>query len=190
MTTGEPPPRIPPRDRDQTKARRDPIRNGTDSKIIAVRARPGRRIVKEHGQLPPRHAQIVRPSTDAFSVLFSAMLLSRLRVGNERAEATENAFANLRQGWHEFRRRRWLWSVTVLSGVSVLVVYAPIMALGPVVARQWLGGVSARAAILAAMGIGGIVPGAPARRMHPAQPPRPGGLGLTLWVSALAPPGA
>src|SRR5258706_6335316 len=188
MTTGETPPRIPPRDRDQTKARRDPIRNGTDSKIIAVRARPGRRIVKEHGQLPPRHAQIVRPSTDAFSFLFSAMLLSRLRVGNERAEATENAFANLRQGWHEFRRRRWLWSVTVLSGVSVLVVYAPIMALGPVVARQWLGGVSAWAAILAAMGIGGIVAGAPAAPVPPPKPRGRGGCGSVLLLAGLAPP--
>src|SRR5258706_9613896 len=170
MTTGETPPRIPPRDRDQTKARRDPIRNGTDSKIIAVRARPGRRIVKEHGQLPPRHAQIVRPSTDAFSFLFSAMLLSRLRVGNERAEATENAFANLRQGWHEFRRRRWLWSVTVLSGVSVLVVYAPIMALGPVVARQWLRRLPGLAPILSAMRLAGVIPAAPGTAMAPPKP--------------------
>jgi MFS family permease len=87
-------------------------------------------------------------AADAISFLFSAVLLSRLRVGSERAEATENAFTNMRQGWHEFRRRRWLWSVTLLSGLSVLVEYAPIMALGPVVARQWLGGVSAWAAIL------------------------------------------
>ena len=119
-------------------------------------------------------------AADAFSFLFSAMLLSRLRVGNERAEATENAFADMRQGWHEFRRRRWLWSVTVLSGLSVLVVYAPIMALGPVVARQWLGGVSAWAAILAAMGIGGIVAGAVAAWMHPAKP-----LAWVVWGSIL-----
>ena len=75
---------------------------------------------------------------------------------------------------------RWLWSVTVLSGVSVLVVYAPIMALGPVVARQWLGGVSAWAAILAAMGIGGIVTGVIAAWMHPAKP-----LAWVVWGSIL-----
>jgi hypothetical protein len=68
----------------------------------------------------------------------------------------------------------------VLSGVSVLVAYAPIMALGPVVARQWLGGVSAWAAILAAMGIGGIVAGAVAAWMHPAKP-----LAWVVWGSIL-----
>jgi len=119
-------------------------------------------------------------AADAFSFLVSAVLLSRLRVGSQRGEATENAFANLRQGWHEFRRRRWLWSVTVLSGLSVLVEYAPIMALGPVVARQWLSGVSAWAAILAAMGIGGIVAGAVAAWMHPAKP-----LAWVVWGSIL-----
>ncbi len=95
-------------------------------------------------------------AADAFSFLVSAVLLGRLRVGNQHGVAAANAFADMRQGWHEFRRR-WLWSVTVLSGLSVLVVYSPIMALGPVVAREWLGGVSAWAAILAAMGVGGIV---------------------------------
>ena len=119
-------------------------------------------------------------AADAFSFLVSAVLLSRLRVGSQRGEAAENAFANMRQGWHEFRRRRWLWSVTVLSGVSVLVVYAPIMALGPVVARQWLGGVSAWAAILAAMGIGGIVAGVVAAWVHPAKP-----LAWVVWGSIL-----
>ncbi len=119
-------------------------------------------------------------AADAFSFLASAVLLSRLRVGSQRGEAAENAFTNVRQGWHEFRRRRWLWSVTVLSGVSVLVVYAPIMALGPVVARQWLGGVNAWAAILAAMGIGGIVAGVVAAWMHPAKP-----LAWVVWGSIL-----
>ena len=119
-------------------------------------------------------------AADAFSFLVSAMLLSRLRVGSQRGGAAENALANMRQGWHEFRRRRWLWSVTVLCGVSVLVVYAPIMALGPVVAKQWLGGVSAWAAILAAMGIGGIVAGVVVAWIHPAKP-----LAWVVWGSIL-----
>jgi MFS family permease len=117
-------------------------------------------------------------AADACSFLVSAALLSRLRVGGERGEAGENAFANMRQGWHEFRRRRWLWSVTVLCGVSVLVVYAPMMAPGPVVARHWLGGVNAWAAIVAAMGIGGIVAGIVAVRIHPAKP-----LAWVVWGS-------
>jgi MFS family permease len=124
-------------------------------------------------------------AADAFTFLISAVLLSRLRVGNERADATENAFANMRKGWYEFRRRRWLWSVTVLSGVSVLVVYAPIMALGPVVARQWLGGVSAWAAILVAMGVGGIAAGVVAAWMHPTKPLAWVVWGLILWLPML-----
>jgi Transmembrane secretion effector len=62
----------------------------------------------------------------------------------------------------------------------VLVVYAPIMALGPVVARQWLGGVSAWAAILAAMGIGGIVAGVVVAWLRPTKP-----LAWVVWGSIL-----
>jgi hypothetical protein len=109
----------------------------------------------------------------------------RLRKDNNAMQSLVMAVANMRQSWHEFRRRRWLWSVTVLSGVSVLVVYAPIMALGPVVARQWLGGVSAWAAILAAMGIGGIVAGGIVAWMHPAKPMAWVVWGSILWLPVL-----
>jgi MFS family permease len=121
-------------------------------------------------------------AVDAGSFLVSAVLLSRLRVGSERGEAGENAFANMRQGWREFRQRRWLWSVTVLCGVSVLVVYAPIMALGPIVAKQSLGGVSAWAVILAAMGVGGIVAGIVVTWMHPVRPMIWVVWGCVLWL--------
>ncbi len=119
-------------------------------------------------------------AADAISFLVSAGLLSLLRVGGERPEAAENVRTNLRRGWREFRRRRWLWSVTVLAGLAVLLEYAPVMALGPVVARQWLGGVSAWAAILAAMGTGGIAGGAVVAWMHPRKP-----LAWVVWGSLL-----
>jgi MFS family permease len=119
-------------------------------------------------------------AADGVSFLLSAGLLSLLRVGGERTPAAENVLTTARRGWGEFRSRRWLWSITALAGLAVLAEYAPVMALRPVVSRQWLGGVSAWAGILAAMGIGGIAGGAVAAWMHPRKP-----LAWVVWGSVL-----
>jgi len=119
-------------------------------------------------------------AVDAISFLTSASLLSMLRVGDQHTPAQENVLTTARRGWDEFRSRRWLWSVTVLAGLAILTEYAPVMALGLVISRQWLGGVSAWAAILAAMGLGGVAGGAVSGWLHPRKP-----LAWVVWGSVL-----
>src|SRR5436305_5433234 len=63
MATGDSPPRIPPRDRAQNEARRDPSRPPETGKSWPAQRQPGGDIVKEHGQTRGRDAQEIKPST-------------------------------------------------------------------------------------------------------------------------------
>ncbi|MEU5382964.1 MFS transporter [Kitasatospora cineracea] len=67
--------------------------------------------------------------------------------------------AELRDGWDEFRTRRWLW-VSVLQGCLFnLLVWAPFLVLGPVLARERLGGASGWGAVMGAYGAGAVLGG-------------------------------
>src|SRR5438445_12402909 len=66
MATGDSPPRIPPRDRAQNEARRDPSRPAETGKSWPAQRQPGGDIVKEHGQTLGRDAQEIKPSTTCF----------------------------------------------------------------------------------------------------------------------------
>lgn len=109
---------------------------------------------------------------DALSFLISAILLSRLRVGQQRATFEENALRGLREGWDEFRSRRWVWTITVLSALALVLTYVPLMVLGPIVADERLGGVEAWAVILVGIGFGGVVGGIAVSWMKPRKPLR------------------
>ena len=78
----------------------------------------------------------------------------------------------LRAGWRAFRSRRWLL-VTVLSFTAFLgCSYAPWQVLGPVQARDVLGGPGAWAAISVATGAGALAGGFVAMRLRPRHPLR------------------
>ncbi|HKB19796.1 MAG TPA: MFS transporter, partial [Gaiellaceae bacterium] len=56
---------------------------------------------------------------DAASFALGALLLVPLRLP-KRAEAVQGKsfFADLRQGWHEFRRQTWIWTTIVFFGIG------------------------------------------------------------------------
>ncbi|WP_194892003.1 MFS transporter [Catenulispora pinisilvae] len=62
--------------------------------------------------------------------------------------------AQLRQGWQEFRLRRWLWLLTVQWTLFSLVLLAPLAVLGPTVAKQHLGGAKAWGLISTCLTVG------------------------------------
>ncbi|HEX8007998.1 MAG TPA: hypothetical protein VF482_16400 [Trebonia sp.] len=55
----------------------------------------------------------------------------------------------LREGWAEFRSHTWLWVIVVQFCLIMMAWYAAFQVLGPVVARQHLGGPAAWGAITA-----------------------------------------
>jgi MFS family permease len=133
---------------------------------------------------------------DAASFAAGALLLVPLRLP-KRAEVveTKSFFADLRQGWNEFRRQTWIWTTIVFFGIGNFA-FASYWVLGPIVAKRDLGGAPAWAALTAAFSVGALVGGLLALRIRPKKPlaascmaawvfllqPLGMGLGLPLWT--------
>ncbi|WP_137990676.1 MFS transporter [Streptomyces vilmorinianum] len=62
--------------------------------------------------------------------------------------------ADLREGWHEFVGRPWLWSIVAQFSIVVALVGAAESVYGPLVARDELGGARPWGLALAAFGVG------------------------------------
>jgi MFS family permease len=90
---------------------------------------------------------------------------------------------DLRGGWQEFRSRTWLWVVVCEAAVFHLLIIAPLMVLGPYVAKHSLGGAAAWGAILASHGVGQVIGGVSGLRLRPARP-----LLLCGWLTLLEVP--
>ncbi len=107
---------------------------------------------------------------DAASFVGAALLLARISVP-ARSLRTEQShfFHELREGWREFTSRTWLWSTVVIFGLgNFFFMFWPV--LGPVVAKEHLGGAGAWAKILVANGAGAVLGGVFALRYRPRLP--------------------
>jgi hypothetical protein len=78
----------------------------------------------------------------------------------------------LREGWSAFASRRWLWATTIQYCVVLAAWYGAFDVLGPVVARQHLGGPVAWGLITASDAVGLIVGGLIALRFTARRPIR------------------
>src|SRR6516162_2314424 len=91
----------------------------------------------------------------------------------ERAEGKAPApsmLTELREGWSEFRSHTWLWVIVAQFGVVLMAWYGAFSVLGPVVAREHLGGPAAWGAITAADAFGLIAGGLLSLRITPRRP--------------------
>jgi MFS family permease len=109
-------------------------------------------------------------AADSASFFVSAAFLFRLRSGAASARAIVPFSADLRTGWREFRSRTWLWASVCHFGLFHMVVWAPLLVLGPVVAKNSLGGAAAWAIVLSAGSAGAIAGGVVAVRLRPQRP--------------------
>ncbi len=76
----------------------------------------------------------------------------------------------LREGWSEFRSHTWLWVIVAQFCIVMMAWYGAFSVLGPVVARQHLGGPAAWGAITAADAFGLIAGGLASLRFTPRRP--------------------
>jgi MFS family permease len=130
---------------------------------------------------------------DAASFLVSAIAIGR--AGTLGKQATATAGRSLRteimSGLRYVRETRWLSALIASACAFQLFLLATLSVLGPLVARDELGGPSAWAAISAALGAGGLVGSAIAMRVRPKRPLLAGysllllGSGPTLILLAL-----
>jgi MFS family permease len=106
---------------------------------------------------------------DAVTFVIAALLLTRIAIAPRAVVVASRFFHELREGWREFSSRTWLWAAVVLFGVgNIFFMFWNV--LGPVVAKQDLGGAGAWATILVANGVGAVVGGVVAYRHRPSRP--------------------
>jgi MFS family permease len=84
--------------------------------------------------------------------------------------AGPNMLTELREGWSEFRSHTWLWVIVAQFCVVMMAWYGAFSVLGPVVAREHLGGPAAWGAITAADAFGLIAGGLVSLRFTPRRP--------------------
>lgn len=109
-------------------------------------------------------------AVDAATYIVAAVLLSALRLpGSVRAQRRD-LIGDLRVGWREFASRPWLWSTVAAAGLINAASTAALGVLGPVLARDQLGGAMAWSAVLAGYAVGMLVGVAVAIRFKPRRP--------------------
>ena len=86
------------------------------------------------------------------------------------AQRASSLRRDLAEGWAEFIAHPWLWPQTVQFALFNLVTWGPYLVLGPVLARQYLGGARAWGMILACYGGGAILGGLLALGRRPRRP--------------------
>ncbi|MEY9840654.1 MFS transporter [Streptacidiphilus sp. EB103A] len=77
---------------------------------------------------------------DSITFGVAAILCARIDMGDARAKVRGGFVADLREGWMDFRSRRWLWVMVVQSAVMVPVWLVGFQLLGPVYGQRYLGG--------------------------------------------------
>ena len=79
---------------------------------------------------------------DAVTYLLSAACLARVRSTppSPSPSPRESVASSLRAGWRDFWSRSWLWAIVIQFAFFHLLVYAPFLVLGAVVAKSSLGG--------------------------------------------------
>ena len=94
-------------------------------------------------------------------------------VGHDQADGAKagpSLLSELREGWSEFRSHTWLWVIVAQFCVVLMAWYGAFAVLGPIVAREHLGGPAAWGAITAADSLGLITGGLLSLRFTPRRP--------------------
>jgi len=97
-------------------------------------------------------------AADAGTFAVSVIALSLLRVP-AMGRPAQTAWGDLAEGWAAFREHTWVWLTTVQWALLNLITYAPYLLLGPVLARQYLGGSRPWGLVLGAQAAGSVVMG-------------------------------
>lgn len=113
-------------------------------------------------------------AADSITFLVSAsfLLLMRAPAASGRSSSSATMIAQLREGWHEFRSRQWVWVVVSQFALVNLCFPPSINVLGPLVAKEHWGGALAWSVILAAESVGLIAGSFVAMRVRPSFPMR------------------
>ena len=106
-------------------------------------------------------------AVDSLTFFAAAVLISLLRLPPRDRQPGSRFFAELGQGWLEFRSRTWLWAIVLQFAIVNAAWTGSTNVLGPAVAKEHFGGAAAWGAILAAESIGLVCGGLVMLRLRP-----------------------
>ena len=107
---------------------------------------------------------------DSVSFAVAAALLARVRVGSREDVVTPEPFLReLRAGWAEFRRQRWIFNTIVFFGIGNFAAQAWGV-LAPLVVKEHYGGAAQFGLVGSCFGIGLVVGGLVVLRWRPSRP--------------------
>jgi hypothetical protein len=109
-------------------------------------------------------------AVDAASYAVSAAALAMLRLPSMGQSRSRSLPRDLTAGWAEFRAHPWLLAGTIQFALFNLLTWGPYLVLGPVLARDYLGGARAWGAIAACYGGGAILGGLLVLGRRPRRP--------------------
>ncbi|MEW9553748.1 MFS transporter [Nonomuraea sp. NPDC050783] len=105
-----------------------------------------------------------------FGVAGLAVALLRMEDSGRPGAERHSVLADLRDGWREFRSRQWIWVVVAQFSLMVMAFEAGHGVLGPLLAKERLGGPVAWSAFLAGEAIGMIAGVLVSMRLRPKRP--------------------
>ena len=107
---------------------------------------------------------------DSITFFASAALTASMQLARAVRLAPTSILADLRDGWREFVGRSWTVAMVVSFGLFQLSYFPALLVLGPLVAKQQLGGAAAWGTILAIESLGAVVGGLFALRLRVRRP--------------------
>jgi MFS family permease len=117
----------------------------------------------------PGMAFVAESAVMAFTTL--CLVLARIPASGEGGEErVGGVLIQMREGWKEFRKRRWLWLLTLQWTLFSLVLLAPLSVAGPTVAKDYLGGAAPWGVISTCLAIGVVGAQFLARRLKLNRP--------------------
>lgn len=105
-----------------------------------------------------------------FAVSGVLIALLRLEPGDRARGRAHSMLADLRDGWWEFRSRQWIWVVVAQFALLVMALQAGHGVLGPLLAKESLGGPLAWSGFLAGEAVGTITGVLVSLRLRPRRP--------------------
>jgi hypothetical protein len=107
---------------------------------------------------------------DSLTFFASAALIASMHLITSVRIASASILGDLRDGWREFVERSWAVAMVVSFGLFQLSYFPALLVLGPLVAKEQLGGAGAWGAILAIESLGAVVGGLFALRLRFSRP--------------------
>ncbi|MEV4077041.1 MFS transporter [Nonomuraea fuscirosea] len=109
-------------------------------------------------------------SSALFAVAGALIASLRLKPGERPRAESHSVLADLRDGWREFSSRQWIWVVVAQFSLMVMAIQAGHGVLGPLMAKETLGGPAAWSAFLTGEAVGTIVGVLVSLRVRPRRP--------------------